>query len=94
MVVKVWNLLFGCRHRNITRPITPVHKYDAPPSDTYVVCLECGKRFHYDTTKMRMGTQMPLPLISPYGGGGPFQSNGNIVQAAECDVCSVRVFLA
>ena len=74
MIGKMLDLLFGCRHRLITRPITPVHKPDTPPTPTYVACLECGKQFYYDTGNMRMGTQMPLSLVTPYHDSGRFQS--------------------
>jgi len=46
------SLLFGCRHRRITRPITPVHKPGTPAGQTYVACLECGRQFPYDLTTM------------------------------------------
>ena len=59
MIDAMLNLLCGCRHRRITRPITPVHKPGTQPGETYVACLECGKQFHYDLTIMRIGTPMP-----------------------------------
>jgi hypothetical protein len=74
MIGKMLDLLFGCRHRLVTRPITPVHRHDAPPPHTYVACLECGRQFYYDTSNMRMGTQMPPSLMTPCRGSGPFQS--------------------
>ena len=58
MIDTVLNLLFGCRHRRITRPITPAHRPCDPPRDTYVACLECGKQFYYDMANMRVG--MPV----------------------------------
>jgi hypothetical protein len=54
MIDSVLNVLFRCSHRRITRPITPVQK-GAPHGGTYVVCLDCGKQFEYDTMEMRMG---------------------------------------
>ncbi len=54
------DLIFGCRHRRITRPITPVHK-TAEQSDTYVACLDCGKQFRYDIRRMRIGAPLPRP---------------------------------
>jgi hypothetical protein len=74
MVGKMLDLLFGCRHRLITRPITPVRRYGTPPSDTYVACLECGRRFHYDTRDMRVGRPMPAPRPGHYGDLNAFQS--------------------
>ncbi len=57
------NLLFGCHHRRLTRPITPVHRPGTPASETYVACLECGRRFPYDTQNMRIvAGPRPIPL--------------------------------
>src|SRR5690242_7050834 len=61
MFQAMWNLFFGCRHRSITRPRTPMHKAGTQPGQTYVACLECGKQFHYDFTTMRLGKAMPEP---------------------------------
>jgi anti-anti-sigma factor len=52
MIAARLNLLFGCRHRRLTRPITPVHRPGTPSGETYVACLECGKRFPYDATNL------------------------------------------
>jgi hypothetical protein len=73
MIGNVLNALFGCRHRRLTRPITPVHKLGTTNGDTYVSCLECGKRFHYDTLTMRIGTAMPLAPASYRPFTSPFQ---------------------
>jgi hypothetical protein len=64
MVAMIMNLFFGCRHRQITRPITPVHKPGTEAEDTYVACLECGERFHYDVNVMRVGEAMPRPRVT------------------------------
>jgi hypothetical protein len=61
----IFNLLFGCRHKTITRPITPVHKPGTRSEGCYVACLECGKQFHYDLNNMRVGMPMPPMPISP-----------------------------
>ena len=74
MIATMFNLLFGCRHRRLSRPMTPVHKRGGLPGVTYVVCLECGKQFHYDATKMRMGSQIPACAASYRPASGPFQS--------------------
>jgi hypothetical protein len=66
MIDSVMNLLFCCRHRRITRPITPVHKPGTPPGEAYVACLECGKRFPYDVANMRIGTA-PNPSVETRG---------------------------
>jgi hypothetical protein len=55
-MIAMLNLLFGCRHRSITRPMTPVHKPGTPAGETYIVCLECGKRYQYDLVNMRVRT--------------------------------------
>ena len=52
MIAATLNLLFGCRHRSLTRPITAVHRPGTPSGETYVACLDCGKRFTYDAAKM------------------------------------------
>ena len=67
MIDAMMNLLFGCRHRRITRPITPVHRPGTPSGETYVACLECGRRFPYDVTNMRIGTP-PNPSLASEAG--------------------------
>ena len=74
MTGKILDLLFGCHHRLITRPITQVRKYDCQPSYTYVACLECGKQFYYDTRNMRVGTPIPVSLMMPNRASYSFQS--------------------
>jgi hypothetical protein len=48
------NLLFGCRHRKTSFPMTPVDPVEAGHG-AFVVCLDCGKRFSYDWDRMRSG---------------------------------------
>jgi hypothetical protein len=55
MIDTVMNLLFRCPHRRLTRPVAPVTKAGQPHSQSYVVCLDCGKQFAYDLTEMRIG---------------------------------------
>jgi hypothetical protein len=55
MIDTVLNLLFRCSHRRLTRPLAPITKAGQPPSQSYVVCLDCGKQFEYDLNEMRMG---------------------------------------
>ncbi len=43
--------LFGCSHRKTSFPLTSGRNLES----TYVVCLDCGKEFHYDWEGMRMG---------------------------------------
>jgi len=51
----VLNLLFRCAHRHLTRPFTPKGAQGARHGETYVVCLDCAKRFAYDLKGMRIG---------------------------------------
>lgn len=60
MIRKVMCLLFGCRHKRVTRPITPVNRAKQT-AQTYVACLDCGKQFRYDATTMRMGAEISEP---------------------------------
>jgi len=57
IVGKLFNLLFGCSHKRISRPITPA-KHTPGPRDTYVVCFECGKHLAYDLQTMRLGKEL------------------------------------
>jgi DNA-directed RNA polymerase subunit RPC12/RpoP len=55
MIDTVLNLLFRCSHRRLTRPVAPITKAGQPHSQSYVVCLDCGKQFEYDLKEMRIG---------------------------------------
>lgn len=55
MIDTVLNLLFRCSHRRLTRPVAPITKAGQPHSQSYVVCLDCGKQFQYDLKEMRIG---------------------------------------
>ena len=65
MIDSVLNLVFRCAHHRITRPITPVRKVGEPVSETYVVCLDCGKQFLYDLEQMQIGK--PVHHTEPGG---------------------------
>ncbi len=59
MFVDVFDLLFGCWHRNYSFPITAKkanhnHSHASRVTGTYVVCLDCGKEFPYDWNKMKV----------------------------------------
>jgi hypothetical protein len=54
MIGRIFDLLFGCGHRRLSRPVTSA-KEAGGPRQTYVVCLDCGKRLAYDLTEMRVG---------------------------------------
>ena len=55
MIDSVLNLIFRCSHRRLTRPVAPITKAGQPHSQSYVVCLDCGKQFEYDLNEMRIG---------------------------------------
>lgn len=55
MIDTVLNLLFRCSHRRLTRPVAPITKAGQPHSQSYVVCLDCGKQLEYDLKEMRIG---------------------------------------
>ena len=55
MIDSLLNLVFRCSHRRLTRPVAPITKAGQPHSDSYVVCLDCGKQFQYDVNTMQMG---------------------------------------
>lgn len=55
MIDSVMNLLFRCPHHRLTRPMAPITRAGTPHSQSYVVCLDCGKQFEYDLEKMRIG---------------------------------------
>ena len=54
------DFLFGCAHNRTSLPITMRNKSRAgglpadQPSETYIVCLECGKKFPYSWEKMKV----------------------------------------
>ena len=55
MIRVILQKLFGCSHKRISRPMTPAAKPGVARGETYVVCLDCGQQFAYDTQEMRMG---------------------------------------
>ena len=61
MIDNIFNLLFRCRHRRLTLPITPLSAIGAPRNDTHVTCLDCGTRFAYDTRQMTLGRAIRPP---------------------------------
>ena len=74
MVARLLSLLFGCRHKRVTRPITPARKPGAQPGIAYVACLDCGQYFHYDVEHMTMGERIPMPAHDHSPDSGRFQS--------------------
>lgn len=50
---------YGCAHSRMTFPITlrasaSADEQPGTTSETYIVCLECGRHFAYDWTRMRL----------------------------------------
>ncbi len=50
MMRALFNLIFGCRHRALSWPLT----MRQPRKRTYVVCLRCGSEFDYDFETMQI----------------------------------------
>ena len=73
MVSRMFSLLFGCRHRQLTRPITQVRKPHTQPATAYVACLDCGQRFHYDVQNMQMGAPVNAPAAGSSSHSDCFQ---------------------
>jgi len=70
MIDALLDILFGCGHRKTTFPLTSGGNLES----TYVVCLHCGKEFHYDWKQMRMGSPIQLqmavtPQPTPHAAG-------------------------
>jgi hypothetical protein len=57
MIRRLFDMLFGCPHKRISRPVTPSKK-SSGSRDTYVVCFECGKHLAYDLKKMKIGKEL------------------------------------
>jgi ribosomal protein S26 len=74
MVARMLDRLFGCRHRRVTRPITPARKRGVKGGVTYVACLDCGRYFHYDVQQMRMGNPISLNEAMQPSTEEPFQT--------------------
>jgi hypothetical protein len=58
------NWIWGCSHRRTTLPVT--HN-----AETYVVCLECGRRFAYDWARMREASRWSFQRSPPEHARGP-----------------------
>lgn len=61
MLTSVADWIFGCSHRHTSFPFTLRKSMgnggNPLRSETYVVCLDCGKRFAYDWSEMRIAKQ-------------------------------------
>ena len=69
-VVSFADALYGCSHRTTSFPMT-LHGAvsgagpQAAPSETYVVCLECGRHFAYDWATMRTTSRRAAGNTAP-----------------------------
>lgn len=55
MLANVFDMLFGCWHKNYSFPITTKRNgSNLGTKGTYVVCLDCGKEFPYDWNTMKV----------------------------------------
>jgi hypothetical protein len=61
MIDTLLNLIFRCSHRRLSRPVTPSGVRGEIRQASYVVCLDCGKRFAYDTRQMLIGKPLGEP---------------------------------
>ena len=82
----VFDILFGCWHKNCSFPIT-AKKGSTPQCEaaratgTYVVCLDCGREFPYDWSHMRVLTESE-PAALAQAAPIPAESTARFVKAA------------
>jgi hypothetical protein len=55
MIEAFLNLLLHCHHRHLSRLVCPIRKRGVSQGECYVVCLDCGQQFTYDSQQLRMG---------------------------------------
>ncbi len=50
------SFFLGCKHRNTSRPFTTRKKSGEQRgvAETYIVCLDCGKKFPYSLDEMKV----------------------------------------
>jgi hypothetical protein len=65
ILTAIFDFLFGCRHADLSRVFTI-------GGQTYRVCCNCGTRFSYSLSRMRLGarcaeTPVSLPIFSRLG---------------------------
>ncbi|HVI07742.1 MAG TPA: hypothetical protein VND65_05560 [Candidatus Binatia bacterium] len=58
-VLRVLEFVFGCRHRNLSRPFTL-------SGWTYEVCLTCGKKSAYTRAAIGCEVRQPRPVVPNY----------------------------
>ena len=57
-LVGILDLLFGCRHKHLSRVFTIDHW-------TYRVCCDCGTRFKYSLASMSIEARLPRdPMLT------------------------------
>jgi hypothetical protein len=61
VIDSLMNMIFRCAHRRMTGPMSRVRRPDDTRVDSYLVCLDCGKRFAYDTRTMQVGKAIETP---------------------------------
>ena len=59
-LLMLFDFLFGCWHRNLSRPFTL-------SGWTYEVCLNCGKQFPYNRAEITCGVSKQQDSCSPLG---------------------------
>jgi hypothetical protein len=60
-------VLFGCTHKRTTFPMTVARARNgsaANSTNTYVVCLDCGKEFAYDWTQMKLKSSARAKVLT------------------------------
>lgn len=55
MIDRIFDILFGCHHRHTSLPITVLRGKHCKP---YVVCLNCGAEFSYDSARSCRGERI------------------------------------
>jgi hypothetical protein len=59
-LAKVFNFLFGCHHRNVSRVFSI-------GGETYKVCWDCGAKFNYSLEKMSIEHHTYAPGLPTLG---------------------------
>jgi hypothetical protein len=61
MIDSLMNMIFRCGHRRLSGPMAPARTPGISRNGHYLVCLDCGKRFAYDTETMQVGKPIETP---------------------------------
>lgn len=56
--------LLGCQHRHLSFPVVSQEdrERDGVHAQPHVTCLDCGREFWYDWTRMRQTSERPRQL--------------------------------